>query len=363
MTQSIEELRALANAEAEESGIDMNEAVKGGGGGRLLPAGYAFGRLIEYVELGKQPQEFGGKAKEPCLEYTIAFALWGQGYQNDDGTPYIIRPYSQALSRNDKAGAFLLFKALNWKGTAKNFGQLLGETYLVKIHHVPKSKADQTIVSRIDMKGFLPPLDPVTRQPYAIPDVPVEQYNLFLWNRPTKAAWDKLYIEGQWEAKEGKPAESKNRVQETILGALDYQGSPLQQLLGGAVQALPQAAAPAAVAPQAVVPAAPVAPAVAPVAAPVAPAVAPSAIPAAVAPQVAVPLAAPIAAAPMVAAPVTSVSTVTTSPTEVAAPLVPAPVVAPVAVAPAPLVPTGVVPTAIPAVTPVAVPSSPVLPA
>lgn len=329
MTQSIEELRALANAEAEESGIDMNEAVKGGGGGRLLPAGYAFGRLIEYVELGKQPQEFGGKAKEPCLEYTLAFALWGQGYQNDDGTPYIIRPYSQALSRNEKAGAYLLFKSLNWKGTAKNFGQLLGETYLVKIAHVPKSKSDQTVVSRIDLKGFLPPLDPVTRQPYAIPDVPVEQYNLFLWNRPTKGAWDKLYIEGQWEAKDGKPAESKNRVQETILGALDFQGSPLQQLLGGAVQALPQAAAPAAVAPHAV---APVAPAVAPVAAPVAPVVAPSAIPAAVAPQV-------------------------------AAPLAPAPVVAPAAVAPAPVVPTGVVPTATPAVTPAAVPSSPVLPA
>lgn len=332
MTQSIEELRALANAEAEESGIDMNEAVKGGGGGRLLPAGYAFGRLIEYVELGKQPQEFGGKAKDPAMEISIGFALWGQGYQNDDGTPYIIRPYSMALSRNEKARAFLLFKALNWKGTAKNFGQLLGETYLVKIVHEAKSKSDQTIVSRIDLKGFLPPLDPVTRQPYAIPDVPAEQYNLFLWNRPTKGAWDKLYIEGQWEAKDGKPAESKNRVQETILGALDFQGSPLQQLLGGAVTALPQAAAPAAVAPQAVAPAAPVAPAVAPVAAPVAPVVAPSAIPAAVAPQVAVPLA-------------------------------PAPVVAPAAVAPAPVVPTGVVPTAIPAVTPVAVPSSPVLPA
>ena len=335
--QTLAELRALADAEAAESGIDMNEAVKGGGGGRLLPAGYAFGRLIEYVELGMQPQEFNGKAKDPAIEFTLAFALWGEvpdpadptktiKYHNEDGTPYVIRPYSLSLSRNEKAGAFLLFKSLNWKGTAKNFGQLLGETFLVKIVHVPKSKTDTTIVSRIDLKGFLPPLDPVSRQPYNIPDVPLDQYNLFLWNRPTKAAWDKLYIEGTWEAKDGKPAESKNRVQETILKAVDFQGSPLQLLLGGAVQALPQAAAPAAVAPQAVAPAAPAVAAVAPPVAPVA------AVPTAVVPQV-------------------------------AAPLAPAVAVAPQPVAPAPVVPTGVVHTAAPVVTPVAVPSSPVLPA
>ena len=39
-------------AEAVESGLmkDMTEATKGGA--RLLPEGYAFGRLVEYIELG-----------------------------------------------------------------------------------------------------------------------------------------------------------------------------------------------------------------------------------------------------------------------------------------------------------------------
>ena len=298
MSAKLAALQALAAQDVAESGIDMNEAIKGGGGGRLLPEGYAFGRLVEYIEFGNQPQEFQGQAKDPALEFTLGFALTGQGYQNDDGTPYVVRTYNTALSRNEKARAFKLFKALNWKGTAKSFAQLLGETFLVKIKQVPKSKTDPTIVSRIDLDGFLPPLDPVTRQPYPIAEAPDEMYRLFLWSRPTKEAWDSLYIEGEYEGK------SRNRIQEQILAALDFQGSPLQQLLmASGVTALPTAApavpvaAPVAAAPAAVAPTpAPVAP-VAPAAVPAAPVAAPLAVPAAVATP------APVAVA-LVAAPV-----------------------------------------------------------
>lgn len=324
MSAKLAALQALAAQDVAESGIDLNEAVKGGGGGRLLPEGYAFGRLVEYIEFGNQPQEFQGQAKDPALEFTLGFALSGQGYQNDDGTPYVVRTYNTALSRNEKARAFKLFKALNWKGTAKSFAQLLGETFLVKIKQVPKSKTDPKIVSRIDLDGFLPPLDPVTRQPYPIAEAPDDMYRLFLWSRPTEEAWDSLHIEGEYEGK------SKNRIQEQILAALDFQGSPLQQLLmASGVTALPTAApavpvaAPVAAAPAAVAPTpAPVA-AVAPAAVPVAPAAVPAA-----------PLAVPAA----VATP---------------APVAVAPVAAPVGV-PAPAVPAAPIP---------AVPSSPVLPA
>ncbi len=292
MSQVLAQFQALANEAVAEQGFDMNEAVVGGGGGRLLPEGYAFGRLVEYIEYGQQPQEFNGKPKEPALEFSIGFALWGEvpdpanpgqtlKYHNDDGTPYIIRTYNKALSRNEKAGAFLLFKAMNWRGTAKGFAQMIGEAFLIKIKHVPKSKTDPKIVSRIDEKAFLPPLDPVTRQPYNIPAAPDSAYRMFLWGKPTKAGWDSLYVEGQYEAKDGKPAASKNRIQETILKALDFQGSPLQQLLGGApALALPSGpvgvvAAPVVAAPVQPVIAAPVAP----VAAPVAPVVAAPAMP------------------------------------------------------------------------------------
>lgn len=237
MSQKLQEMLALAALEAE-TGRDLNVAEKGGGGGRLLPEGYAFGRLVEYVEFGNQAQEFNGKAKDPALEFSLGFALSGTGYQNDDGTPYVVRTFSMALSLYEKSRAFKLFKALNWKGTAKNFAQLLNETFLVKIKHVPKSKTDPTLVSRIDLDGFLPPLDPVTRAPYPIVEAPEELFRLFLWARPTKEAWDSLFIEGT-----NDQGASRNRIQETILGALDYQGSPLQLLLSGGL-ALPTAEAP-----------------------------------------------------------------------------------------------------------------------
>ena len=334
MSAKLAALQALAAQDVAESGIDLNEAVRGGGGGRLLPEGYAFGRLVEYIEFGNQPQEFQGQAKDPALEFTLGFALTGQGYQNDDGTPYVVRTYITALSRNEKARAFKLFKALNWKGTAKSFAQLLGETFLVKIKQVPKSKTDPKIVSRIDLDGFLPPLDPVTRQPYPIAEAPDDMYRLFLWSRPTKEAWDSLYIEGEYEGK------SKNRIQEQILAALDFQGSPLQQLLmASGVTALPTAApatpvaAPVAAAPVAVAPTPAPAAAVAPAA--------PAAVPAA-------PLAVPAAASPAVAS--------------VAVPSVSVPTPAPVAVAPV-AAPAGVPAPAMPVAAIPAVPSSPVLPA
>jgi hypothetical protein len=299
------ELQRLADEATEASGIDMNEAVAGGGG-RLLPEGYAFGQLVEYIEYGQQPQEFAGKAKPPTLEMTLGFALSGQGYSNDDGTPYVVRTYNTAVHRNEKAGAYKMFKALNWKGTAKSFAQLIGQFFLVKIVHKQKSKTDTKLVSRIDTNGFLPPLDPVTRQPYAIPGAPDALFRMFLWDRPTLAAWDSLRIEGTYD--DGK---SKNRLQETILAAVDYEGSPLQSLLAGPKAALPDPSTLGVVAPLAV---------------------------------------------PQVPAPVVSVA----APVAVAAPALP---IAPVPVAVAPVqVPAGPVPIAIPAVSLPAVPSSPVLP-
>lgn len=220
----IQEMQA-AIAAASETADNMTEVQKGAGG-RLLPAGYAFGRLVEYIELGNQPQEFNGVAKDPAPEFQLGFALWGEGYQNEDGTPYILRPYSMARSRNDKARAFLLFKALNWKGTAVNFGQLLTESYLVKIVHVPKSKSDPKIVSRIDLTGFLPPLDPVTRSPYPIPEAREEDIKFFFWDTPTPSSWADMFIDGAFEN-----GDSKNTLQEKLIGATNYSGSALEAML------------------------------------------------------------------------------------------------------------------------------------
>ena len=51
---------------------------------------------------------------------------------------------------------------------------------------------------------------------------------MFLWDRPTKEDWDSLFVEGKWDN-----GDSKNYVQEKILEATDFEGSPLHQLLEG----------------------------------------------------------------------------------------------------------------------------------
>lgn len=245
-------------AQAAATGPDMTEVQKGGSS-KLLPAGYALGRLVEYVELGKQPQEFGGKAKDPAMEVQLGFALWGEGISEADGTPYIVRPYSMAISRNEKAKAFKLFARLNWKGTATHYAELLGDAFLIPIVHVAKSKTDATLVSRIDTDNILPPLDALSKQPYNVPPAPDDLYRIFLWEYPTIEGWNALHIDGKYD--DGK---SKNRIQETMLGASDFAGSPLEQLLLSAgIPALPTTAPTAAVpaalpaAPNAALPAAP----------------------------------------------------------------------------------------------------------
>lgn len=249
----LEAALALAN-QAAETGPDMNE-VKKGGGARLLPEGWAFARFVEYIEFGNQPQEFNGQAKEPAPEAQVGFALYDTAdrkYSNDDGSPYIIRPYSFALHQNEKARAHKLFVAMNWKRTAKNFPQMLGQDFLVYIGHYDKSKTDKTRVSRIDLDKIFPALDQMTSQPLPVPPAREEDVAIFLWDYPTKEAWDSLFREGTFD--DGK---SKNTLQEKCMCATNFEGSALQALLmGSGVSALPSAPA--------VAPALPTAPAALP---------------------------------------------------------------------------------------------------
>lgn len=252
--QILAQMQEEANQYAEAA-QDMNIAVKGGGGGRLLPEGYALGRLVQYVELGDHADEYQGKKKDPARVFFLAFALTGQGYQEEDGSPYIKRTFTIRTSANEKAQCYKLFKRLNYDGTAKTFAQLLGKAYLVPIKHVPKKDANGNPTSeksdRIDLEQIIPPFDPVSKQPYPIPEARAEDLLLFLYDRPTMAAWNKLHIEGTNDA--GK---SKNWMQEEILKSTSFAGSALERLLGGGA-AIPTLAAPATGVAGAAIPASP----------------------------------------------------------------------------------------------------------
>lgn len=275
MSQKLQALLALANAAAETAEVDLSQVSKGGGGGKLYPAGYAFARFVRYIEFGMHPQEFQGKAKDPAMEYRLGFALFGEGYQNDDGTPGFISTYDMKISNNEKAGTKIIFDKMNWKGQAKHFAQMLGDAFLVKIEH--KDIKDQPGKKRsvLNLKETLPPIDVVSKQPYQIPQVDDDLLDLFLWSHPTKEAWDAMHIEGTNET----TGKSKNFLQEKCLQAIDFPGSPLEQLLRGTGN-LPSPEQLAAMAPTAptvaqtpATPSIPTAPVVPAASAPVAPAV------------------------------------------------------------------------------------------
>lgn len=323
MSTILEQLKAKANA-AAATAEDMNEAVSGGGGGRLVPAGQYVGRIVEYVDLGLQPQEYQGKPKDPAPEIRLGICLFYSNPEKPgDPDPYVIRPRELAISRNEKATAFKAFAAMNYKRdpNIKHFAQFIGEPFLFHID-VKTGKESKRQYNVVVWDKTAPAIHPVTKQPYDVPQAPDELYRIFLWDNPTKEDWDSLYIEGERE-----DGTSKNFVQEKILAALNYQGSPLQLLLEGGgglvapVQAAqaPQAAAPV-VPPAAPAAAAPVAPAAAPEV-PAAPLAQPAAAPAVAAPGQATGAAQP----PVTGSQVPSVPTATTSPSEApVAPVAPA---------------------------------------
>lgn len=308
-------------ATAVESAVmtDMSVQSAGGQGGKLYPEGYAFGRLVAYVELGDIVQEFNGEAKAPAPHMFLGFAIWGAGYQNEDGSPGYITTYDLSLSNNGKAKAFKLFKKLNWKGGATTFAQMLGDGFLVKIvHHTAKAPGSKPR-SIIDVEGFLPPIDVVSQAPYTIPDAPDSMYKLFLWDTPTPETWATLFIDGKRD-----DGTSKNWLQAKVQEATNYVGSPLDIMLGGVAV------------PSLVAGVAPTAPVTAPVVSPAAPVVVPEVAAPAVAAAPVAPVVQPVAVVvnvpntPVVAAPVVA----PTAPVVVAPPVVAAPPVAPVVAAP-----------------------------
>jgi len=265
---NIDKYKALG-ATAVSQGVDMTKSVAGGGGDYTPPAeGPARCRFVGYVELGKQKGTFQGKpnVKEKVL---LIFELSGPKHQptvNDDGTKTPIRiTIEENLSLNEKANFFKLFTRMNYAGGAQHMVQLLGEAFKCRVVHdkwedrsgkeritpILRDAAGYTIEApRYEMvdpesgpTGEFAPLkvDPMIGQPKA-----------FLWNYSDLEDWNNLFIEGSYpERKDDKgnvtaPEKSKNVLQEHIMRAVNFIGSPIHTLLvaGGATLDIPDAEVP-----------------------------------------------------------------------------------------------------------------------
>lgn len=233
----LNQIQQLAAQQAEVSD-DMNEV--SGNGGKLLPQGAYLGRICEYIDLGTQPQEFNGVAKDPAPQIRLGVALFGPNAQDAAGKPYVLRSYDITISRNEKANAYKAFKALNWKGdkNIKHFAQFVGQPFIFQVS-VATNKTTQRQSNKIEWDKTTAAVNPLDNTPYQVPELTDDYYRVLLWDFPVKEEWDALHIEGNRD--DGK---SKNFIQEKILSALNFQGSPLQLLLAGAgINTLPSAPA------------------------------------------------------------------------------------------------------------------------
>lgn len=245
--------------------------LEGGGGSRgLRPQGDALAVLTGFVELGKQPDSHNGKPKAPCPKYQLIFTIIGGIGVNQDNeeVPFVEAGGKDVWAQratNAKGGdlatrskhmsALSRASTIRDKATITSFAHLLGQVFTIPVQH-NEGKDGKTYANLLVENASAAPKDPRTRQPLQVwydldgNEVPfaelgADDYKVFFWNKPTsmstehyQASWDSLFVEGTWEARKGvdgkmQPAQSKNKLQETILAATDYVGSSLDNLLSG----------------------------------------------------------------------------------------------------------------------------------
>jgi hypothetical protein len=242
MTINLNALSSLVNDTIATQGVDQSITQSGGNfADVLLPKGTYFGRFMEYIELGKKiPLHMGKPTGKPAvMNVRLGFIVY-----TPDGSIKRINPFPMAISSFEKAKFKQVFDKMNYDGTLKHMAQRLGQAFMFEVEqYTSKTGKTSNTIDFLSLRQ-LPKFDPNTGAPIELPALDESGLRLFLFDNPTKETWDSLYIE------------KTNFLQEDILQAVNYAGSPLQQLLEGNVPA-PEALAPSA--PQAPAPQAPVA--------------------------------------------------------------------------------------------------------
>lgn len=220
---------------------------------KLPEAGVTYARLVEYIEVGMQPRPaWKGQAREPVPTALIAFELLGSKHVTEhEGKKSAPRLYLPAmpllLSANAKFRKFF-DKLREGNETITHISQLLGEAFKVTIVHnvVGEGKDAKTYANITNADGtFLigPPIKEEYNEDGEVIGTkvvkvrePIGPERLFLWDNPSMEQWNSIFIDGEYETKDAKGKtviKSKNRYQDKIMAALNFEGSPIQALLEG----------------------------------------------------------------------------------------------------------------------------------
>ena len=242
------DFKALGD-KAVAAGADQTKAKAGGTDFAPALAGPALVRFVGYVELGKQKGTFKGvpNVKE---KVQLTFELVGKRHpphETEDGGKVPQRiTIEESLSLNEKAHFFKLFNRLNYKQDANHICQLLGQGFKAEVvHDAWKDKMGKDRISAT-LKGpagytIAPPRKEDEDSETGWVDVAVPPATLpircFLWQHADLDQWGSIFIEGEYpERKDDKgvvtaPAKSKNIIQNKIKSAVNFQGSPIHELL------------------------------------------------------------------------------------------------------------------------------------
>lgn len=213
---------------------------------RIIPAGMAMARLIEYVELGPQPQSFNGKPKPDCEEVRVAFELFGGNgkytYTNADGeTVNDVISWRGAKKLNPKSQFFKLMKKMVYgRDGITHMAQMLGEAFLLEVKHRTSEKdGKETVYANIFGDSECNIMAPVQNDvltgeshPISVPE-PTRPFRCFIWKNPTPECWESIFIDGSRTVKDGdkEVEKSNNWMQEMLLASPAFAGSALEAML------------------------------------------------------------------------------------------------------------------------------------
>lgn len=244
MTIDVQAAVAAAIAKAAQQ---TDQRVAQTGGDYVPPAeGLSVVTLIGYVEVGIHQHDIPNKPSYDSNDVQLIFELNGGKNKGEvvDGKLICKRlTVTEKLSTNEKANFFKIFNQLNYDGQATHMAQLVGKHFLAQVYH-DKSKDGKKVYATfkgpsgyqfsapVVIKGD--PLDPENQTKVAVP-APARSdadNRVFLWDYASKEMWDTLFIDGEYEAKDGKPARSKNVLQDKIRSAKNFATSPMKAILG-----------------------------------------------------------------------------------------------------------------------------------
>jgi hypothetical protein len=261
----------------EENELDDLSISTGGGDFKreILPAKNHVVRLVSYVEMGTQEKK-KYQSEEIDLVDTVRLVfevLSKDGIRLDEhGKPANARRLFLTCkkSTHERSTMRKLFELMReGDSSITNFAQMIGsKAWKLKVNWEQNKKVLQTKKERDAAKAAsekepdnkelriwetwkdsgVPMLSPAVNavldedgeetdevKPIDVPAM-LGKIEFFLWDKPQQAHWDSLFAEGEYErkAKDGTVTKvSKNFVQNDIIAAKNYDGSPLQCMLDG----------------------------------------------------------------------------------------------------------------------------------